>query len=138
MLVALLLTLAPGHVTLVEDDAPKAERHAALLTERSALTAARPKLVAPILLISGGVASGLGGAVCLWVGLFTGAYYAFTFAIGSAIFFTAGVVFAAAAIPLIVVGAVKLHRARLERRRIDQDLEKLEHEEAGLLTVAEF
>lgn len=138
MLLALLLTLNPGQVRLVEDDVPKAERHAHLLEERSALYAARPKIVAPLLLISGGVASGLGGAACLWVGLFSGAYYAFTFAIGSVVFFTVGVVFAAAAVPLIVVGAVKLHRARLERRRIDQDLEKLEHEEAGLLTVAEF
>lgn len=135
MLLALILTTG---VHLAETDAPKAERHAHLLEERTALTAARPRIVAPILLISGGAASFLGGAVVTWVGFFTSAYYAFSFAIGGAVLFTVGVVLMAIAVPLVVIGAVKLHRARLERRRIDQDLEKLEHEESSLLTLATF
>lgn len=138
MLLALLLTLNPAGVHLALDDAPRAERHAALLAERTALEAARPKIVAPILMISGGVVSALGGIAFAWVGVFTAIYYAFSFAVGSVVLLTVGIVFFAVAVPLTVVGAVKLHRARLERRRIDQDLERLEHEEAGLIPVATF
>lgn len=137
MLVALLLTLNPG-VHLVDDDAPRAERHAQLLEERTALFAARPRIVAPILLVTGGVVTALGGVAFAWVGLYTALYFAFSFAVGAVVLLTIGIVLFAVAVPLTIVGAVKLHRARVERRRIDQDLERLDHEEAGLLTVATF
>jgi len=143
MLTALALTalvVSPG-VRLVQDDAPTlapAERSARLLAERSELQAARPRLLAPLLLTTGGLALGLGGVAFVWGGLFTAIYYAFSFAVGSVILLSIGIVLFAAAIPVTAIGAVKLHRARKERNRIDQRLEQLDAEEAGMQTLATF
>jgi hypothetical protein len=143
MLTALALTalvVSPG-VRLVQDDAPTldhTERSARLLTERTELEAARPKILFPLLLTTGGLAAALGGVAFVWVGLFTAIYYAFSFAVGSVVLLSIGLVLFAAGIPITVVGAVKLHRVRKERRTIDQQLERLDHEEAGMQTVLTF
>lgn len=134
------LVISPG-VRLVQDDAPTvdlSQRSARLLEERSQLATARPRILAPILLTTSGLAAALGGLGFIYWGLFTAIYYAFSFAVGSVVLLAIGVVLFAAGVPLTVVGAVKLHRAKNERRRIDQRLEMLEHEEAGMQTVATF
>jgi len=130
LLTALLLLSLPGEfpAPLPPDDAPVVVRSAKLLTEQVALEASRPRLLAPILLTSGGIVLGLGGAAFLWSGIVTGIYYAFSFAVGSVVLFTIGAVFVAAAIPLFLIGAVKWHRARKERARIDERLEQLQLE----------
>lgn len=140
MLTALVLTslaISPG-VRLVQDDAPVMDRSATLLAERTDLERARPKILFPILLTTGGIVAALGGVVFVWGGLFTGIYYAFSFAVGSVVLLTVGLVLFAAAIPMMVIGAVKWHRARKERNRIDQRLEQLDVEEAGMQTLATF
>ena len=143
MLAALALSTLMFFPTVrpVEGDAPRldpAERSARLLSERAELENLRPRLVGPILFTTGGLAALVGGVGFVWVGLFTAAYYAFSFAVGSVVLLSIGIVLFAAGIPLTAIGAVKLHRARNRRREVDQRLEQLEHEEAGLQTVLTF
>ena len=139
-LALLTLVVSPG-VRLVQDDAPvmeKPERSARLLEERATLQSARPRILAPLLLTTGGIVATLGGVGFVWVGLFTAIYYAFSFAVGSVVLLVIGIVLVAAGIPVMTVGAVKLHRARKERGKIDRRLEQLDHEEAGMQTVLTF
>jgi hypothetical protein len=135
------LALVPGHARLVEDDAPvlqKSERSARLLADRSELEASRPPILFPVLLTSAGIVVALGGVAFVWAGLVTAIYYAFSFAVGSVVLLSVGLVLFAAGIPITAIGAVKLHRARKERRKVDQRLEQLEHEEAGMQTLLTF
>ncbi len=113
------------------------ERSARLL-ERAELERIRPRILSPLLLTTGGIAAGLGGVAFVWAGLFTGIYYAFSFAVGSVVLLSVGIVLFAVAIPLTALGAVKLHRARKERQRIDRRLEELDEQEAQLQTIATF
>ena len=141
MLTALVLTTLVHSPRLIQDDAPlveKSERSASLLAERTALEASRPPILFPVLLTTGGILVALSGVAFVWVGLFTAIYYAFSFAVGSAVLLTVGIVLFAAGIPITAIGAVKLHRARKERRKLDQRLEQLDHEEAGMQTLATF
>lgn len=114
------------------------ERHARLLEERAALTAARPRLGSPLLLVVGGVLLGVSGLGTVYAAIFTGIYYAFSFATGSVVLLVVGLVLLAAAVPVTTIGAVKLSRARRERRAIDSRLEELDAEEAGMQTIATF
>ncbi len=144
MLTALVLAslaLSPGHVRLIQDDAPvleKSERSARLLAERAGLEASRPPILFPVLLTTAGIVVALSGVAFVWVGLFIALYYAFSFAAGSVVLLSIGIVLFAAGIPITALGAVKLHRARKERRKVDQRLEQLDHEEAGMQTLATF
>ena len=134
-----VLTLVPGAQPLEGPIVtPPSARHARLLTERSELQAARPRILLPILLTTVGAVTALGSLGVLWAAIFTATYYAFSFATGSVVLLTVGLVLLAAAIPVTAVGAVKLHRARKERRRIDGLLEQLELEEAGMQTIVTF
>ena len=139
-LTLLTLVISPG-VRLVQDDAPRmdtAERSAHLLEERAELEGRRPRILAPVLLTTVGIGVALGGVAFVWAGLFTAIYYAFSFATGSVVLLAVGIVLFAAGVPLTVVGTLKLHRARKERRKIDQRLEVLDHEEAGMQTLLTF
>ena len=103
----------------LESDAPKAdqaERSARLLAERATLVASRPRLLFPILLTTGGLVAAVGGLAFVWAGLFTGANYAFSFAVGSAVLFTLGVVFFAVGVPLLVIGRSEEHTSELQSR----------------------
>ncbi len=133
MLTALLLLSLPGEfpAPLPPDDAPVVVRSARLLEEQGKLAASRPRIVSPILLTAGGIAAGLGGIAFMYGGVFTGIYFAFTFAVGSVVLFTVGAVLIAVAIPLILVGAVKWHRARKERARVDERVEQIQLELAA-------
>jgi hypothetical protein len=124
-----------------EPDAPRADteaRTARLLTERTELAAARPRILAPLLLTTGGILAGVSGLAFVYLGLVTGLYYAFSFAVGSVVLLSIGIVLFAAGIPLTTIGALKLHRVRKERREIDQRIEQLDREEAGMQTVLTF
>ena len=146
MLTALALgfTLAasPG-LRLIQEDAPvvapgTAERHAKLLSEITELTEARPRVTGGILLTTGGALTALGGVAFAWVGLLTATYYAFSFAAGSVVLLSVGIALFAIGVPMTVVGAVKLHQARKARNEIDQRLEQLDREEAGMQTIVTF
>lgn len=125
LLVASLLTVSP--------DAPV--HSARLVPELSDTQAPRPRLWPPLLLTVGGIVLGLSGIGFIWAAAVVGYWYAFSFAVAAVAMMAVGIVFFAAAVPLMVIGAIQLHRARIARRALD---EAPPVEDSALITLATF
>jgi hypothetical protein len=116
LVVAQLLAFSP--------DAPVRSAH--LLTQT--VTETKPRLWPPIVATAAGALGILTGAGLIGTGVFLGYWYAFSFAAVSVVLLTGGIVLVAVAVPITIIGAVKLRNTIRERRAYD----------APLITVARF
>ena len=114
-------------------DAPV--RSARLLTE-AAIPPIRPALWKPVLATAGGAGLALVGLGLVWSGIAVGYWYAFSLGAAAVAMLAVGIFVFAVAVPLTVIGAIKLRQSVRARREFDQAREL--PEQPNLVTLARF
>ncbi len=130
----ILSTIVIASLLAAPGDAPV--RSARLLPESAQAGPVRPRLWPPVLATVGGAGLALAGLGLIWTGIFVGYWYAFSFATAAVVMLTAGIVVFAVAVPLTVLGGIKLRQTLRARREFDETIQRQEH--PPLVTIATF